>query len=185
MEGITKIKTGKLVSLSEQQLVDCDKSNGGCNGGFMNSAFDYIKNNGGITAESNYPYTASRGTCDTSKAKSVAATVSGYQVVPPNSEGDLMAAVANQPVSAAIDAAPQDFMLYKGGIYTGQSCSTELNHGITIVGYGAEASGTKYWIVKNSWSANWGENGYVRMVRGTSDPQGVCGLAMVGSYPLK
>lgn len=185
VEGITKIKTGKLVYLSEQQLVDCDKSNGGCNRGFMNSAFDYIKNNCGITAESNYPYTASRGTCDASKVKSASATVSCYQEVPPNKEDALMAAVANQPFCAAIDAAPQDFMLYTGGNYTGKSCSTELNHGITIVGYGAEAGGAKFWIVKNSWSADWGENGYVRMARGTSDPQGVCGIAKVGSYPLK
>lgn len=88
-----------------------------------------------------------------------------------------MSAVANQPFCAAIDAAPQDFMLYTG--------AAAPSHGITIVGYGAEAGGAKFWIVKNSWSADWGENGYVRMARGTSDPQGVCGIAKVGSYPLK
>ncbi|XP_058095717.1 ervatamin-B-like [Magnolia sinica] len=184
-EGITQIKSGKLVSLSEQELVDCDVNgeDEGCNGGFMNNAFQFIKNNGGLTAEENYPYTGMDGSCDTKKLQSHVAKICGYENVPANSESSLLAAAAKQPVSVAIDAGDLDFQFYLEGIYDG-SCGTQLNHGVTVVGYG-EGEGEKYWLVKNSWGVIWGEDGYIRMKRGVSDKQGLCGIAMQASYPIK
>ena len=183
-EGITKLSTGKLISLSEQELVDCDVNgeDQGCNGGLMDDAFQFIIDNGGLTTESNYPYKASDGTCNTNKASSSAATISGYEDVPSNSESALLKAVANQPVSVAIDAGGSDFQLYKSGVFTG-ACGTELDHGVTAVGYGKTADGIKYWLVKNSWGKSWGESGYIRMERDVDAAEGLCGIAMEASYP--
>lgn len=185
VEGINQIKTNKLVSLSEQELVDCDtKENAGCNGGLMESAFQFIKQKGGITTESYYPYTAQDGTCDASKANDLAVSIDGHENVPGNDENALLKAVANQPVSVAIDAGGSDFQFYSEGVFTGD-CSTELNHGVAIVGYGATVDGTSYWIVRNSWGPEWGEQGYIRMQRNISKKEGLCGIAMLASYPIK
>ncbi|KAL6658150.1 hypothetical protein ACP70R_003736 [Stipagrostis hirtigluma subsp. patula] len=185
VEGINKIRTGRLVSLSEQELVDCDDGdNQGCNGGLMDYAFQFIKRNGGITTESNYPYRAEQGTCDRAKVRSHDVTIDGYEDVPANDEDALRKAVANQPVAVAIEASGQDFQFYSEGVFTG-SCGTDLDHGVAVVGYGTTRDGTKYWIVKNSWGEEWGERGYIRMQRGISDSQGLCGIAMQASYPLK
>ncbi|KAI3763188.1 hypothetical protein L1987_53640 [Smallanthus sonchifolius] len=159
VEGINQIKTKKLVSLSEQQLVDCDNSqNHGCNGGLMDLAFDFIKKNGGLTSEDNYPYTAKGGSCNTIKHDDRVVSIDGHEDVPVNDEDALMKAVANQPVSVAIDAGGSDFQFYSQGVFTGK-CGTELNHG--------------------------GENGYTRMQRGAPDKKGLCGIAMEASYPIK
>ncbi|GAV62544.1 Peptidase_C1 domain-containing protein/Inhibitor_I29 domain-containing protein, partial [Cephalotus follicularis] len=185
VEGINQIKTNKLVSLSEQELVDCDTSqNQGCNGGLMEIAFEFIKEKGGLTTETNYPYQAEDGSCDASKENSPAVSIDGHEVVPANNEDALLKAAANQPVSVAIDAEGSDFQFYSEGVFTGQ-CGTELDHGVAVVGYGATLDGTKYWIVKNSWGAEWGEKGYIRMKRGISDKAGLCGIAMEPSYPIK
>lgn len=185
VEGINQIKTKKLVSLSEQELVDCDTSgNHGCNGGLMDMAFDFIKKNGGLTTEDNYPYTAADGSCNTVMKENQAVSIDGHEDVPVNDEDALMKAVANQPVSVAIDAGSYDFQLYSEGVFTGK-CGTELNHGVAVVGYDTSDDGTKYWIVKNSWGADWGEKGYIRMQRGISDKNGLCGIAMEASYPVK
>ncbi|KAF7838225.1 vignain [Senna tora] len=185
VEGINQIKTKKLVSLSEQELVDCDTSeNEGCNGGLMEYAFEFIKRKGGITTESNYPYTAEDGTCDVSKQDDPAVSIDGHETVPVNDEDSLLKAVANQPVSVAIDAAGSDFQFYSEGVFTG-ACGKELDHGVAIVGYGTTLDGTKYWIVKNSWGTEWGEQGYIRMQRGISNKEGICGIAMEASYPIK
>ncbi|KAL5709181.1 hypothetical protein ACHQM5_019899 [Ranunculus cassubicifolius] len=183
IEGITKIKTGQLLSLSEQQLVDCDRfrENQGCSGGIMEDAYEFIKGNG-LTTEANYPYTGNDGTCNTTKSSKKVATISGYVRVPKNSEATLQAAAAQQPISTAIDSGIA-LQFYSSGVFTG-SCGTSLNHGVTIVGYGEEDE-KKYWIVKNSWSAAWGENGYVRMLRNVDGDSGICGIAMQASYPLK
>jgi len=183
-EGINKLSSGKLISLSEQEVVDCDVKgeDQGCNGGLMDDAFKFIIKNKGLTTESNYPYKAADGTCNTKKAASHAAAITGYEDVPANSEASLLKAVANQPVSVAIDAGGFAFQLYSGGVFTGD-CGTDLDHGVTAVGYGTASDGTKYWLVKNSWGSSWGENGYIRMERGVNAKEGLCGIAMQASYP--
>ncbi|CAL5028646.1 unnamed protein product [Urochloa decumbens] len=184
MEGVVKLSTGKLISLSEQELVDCDVNgmDQGCDGGEMDDAFQFIIDNGGLTTESNYPYTAADGTCNSGKASNDAASINGFEDVPANDEASLRKAVANQPVSVAVDGGDSHFRFYKGGVLSG-TCGTELDHGIAAVGYGVAADGTKYWLMKNSWGTSWGEGGYIRMERDVADEEGLCGLAMQPSYP--
>ncbi|XP_062110507.1 vignain-like [Humulus lupulus] len=185
VEGINQIETNELVSLSEQELVDCNSKNHGCEGGLMPAAFAFIKNQGGITTEQSYPYKASDGSCESSKfTNSPLVTIDGYEMVPENDENALMKAVANQPVSVSIDAGDRDFQFYSEGVYSGD-CATQLNHGVAVVGYGATLDGTKYWIVKNSWGTDWGEKGFIRMERGIDAEEGLCGIAMDASYPVK
>ncbi|KAL6182541.1 PREDICTED: vignain [Fragaria vesca subsp. vesca] len=185
VEGINQIKTKNLVSLSEQELVDCDtKENQGCNGGLMELAFEFIKQRGGLTTETNYPYKATDSKCNAAKENTPAVSIDGHESVPANNEDELLKAVANQPISVAIDAGGPDFQFYSEGVYDGK-CGTELDHGVAIVGYGTTLDGTKYWIVKNSWGAEWGEKGYIRMARGIAEKEGKCGIAMEASYPIK
>ncbi|TVU07268.1 hypothetical protein EJB05_47316, partial [Eragrostis curvula] len=182
MEGIVKLSTGNLISLSEQELVDCDThgEDQGCNGGEMDDAFKFIVKNGGLTTESNYPYNAEDGKCKA--GSNSAATIKSYEDVPANDEASLMKAVANQPISVAVDDGDMTFQFYSGGVMTG-SCGTDLDHGIAAIGYGTDSDGTKYWLMKNSWGTTWGENGFLRMEKDISDKRGMCGLAMQPSYP--
>lgn len=177
VEGAHAIKTGNLVSLSEQQLVDCAGSEGnmGCNGGLMDYAFEFIIKNGGICSESSYPYTAADGSCQTSCSS--VATLSGYTDNPAGNENTLIPMVANGPVSIAIEADQSDFQFYSGGVFD-SACGQQLDHGVLIVGYGTDG-GKDYWKVKNSWGAQWGEAGYIRLVRGINQ----CGLANSASQP--
>jgi len=188
MEGAWAIANGKLVSLSEQQLVDCSAGfsygNHGCNGGLMDGAFQYAIDNGMCT-ESDYPYTSgttktggSCGKCEPS------VTISSCVDVTPNNQLHLKEAVSQGPVSIAIEADTKTFQLYKSGVLTGDACGTNLDHGVLIVGYGSE-SGTDYWLVKNSWSSTWGDEGYIKIGRSDStNDKGVCGIAMQPSYPV-
>ncbi|XP_017972028.1 PREDICTED: vignain [Theobroma cacao] len=184
VEGINKIKTGELVSLSEQELVDCDKESQGCNGGLMEQAFEFIKQSDGLKTENNYPYRAKDEFCDSSKLNGSVVIIDGYEMVPERDEKALMKAVANQPVSIALDAGGKDLQFYSEGVFTGD-CGTELNHGVAVVGYGATLNGTKYWIVKNSWGPEWGEHGYIRMQRDIDKEEGLCGLTLEACYPVK
>jgi len=179
VEGAHAIKTGKLVSLSEQQLVDCSSAEGnqGCNGGLMDQGFEFIIKNKGITTEAAYPYTAQDGTCRS--GMTAAATISKYVDVQEGSETALMAALNIGPVSIAIEADQQCFQFYSGGILSDPSCGTQLDHGVLLVGYGTE-NGKDFWIVKNSWGASWGEGGYIRLIRGKNE----CGLTQMASYPV-
>ncbi|GAB4840490.1 hypothetical protein Ancab_021259 [Ancistrocladus abbreviatus] len=184
VEGINQIMTDQLVSLSEQELVDCDHENFGCNGGQMEKAFEFIKKIGGLTTEETYPYMAGDGTCDDTKLNYPVVNIDGYEVVPQNDENALKKAVANQPVSVSIDAGGSDMQFYSEGVFTG-NCGTELNHGVAVVGYGETEDGTEYWIVKNSWGTGWGEQGYINMLRDVDAEEGLCGIAMDASYPVK
>ncbi|MQM21623.1 hypothetical protein Taro_054665, partial [Colocasia esculenta] len=182
-EGITQIQTGQLISLSEQQLVDCDTATGnqGCDGGLAAIAFQYIESNG-LTTEDEYPYQAkASGRC--ALASSTAATITGYEIVTPNNEQALLNAVAQQPVAVRVAAGSRDFQLYGGGVFTG-GCGSQTNHAVTIVGYGTAADGIKYWIAKNSWGTDWGEDGYMRIQRDSEDERGMCLLATYPSYPV-
>jgi len=175
MEGINKIKSGSLISLSEQQLVDCSKSYGNlaCNGGLMDNAFKYAKANK-METEADYPYQGRAGTCAYSAAKGKM-QLSGLTDVTANSGSQLQAAVAQQPVSVAIEADKAVFQSYKSGIITSTACGTSLDHGVLVVGYGTE-SGTDYWTLKNSWGTTWGEKGYFRILRSAGSGPGICGL---------
>ncbi|XP_019175196.1 PREDICTED: low-temperature-induced cysteine proteinase-like [Ipomoea nil] len=184
VEGINQIVSGELISLSEQELVDCDTSyNKGCNGGLMDYAFEFIIKNGGIDTEQDYPYTAKDGTCNQLKKSVKAVSIDSYEDVPGNDEKALQKAAANQPISVAIEAAGMAFQFYESGVFTGM-CGTNLDHGVTVVGYGTE-NGLDYWIVKNSWGSHWGEKGYVRMHRNVNTEAGLCGIAIEPSYPIK
>lgn len=147
----------------------------------MDDAFKFIEKNHGLNTEANYPYQATDSTCNTKKAASSAAKITGYEDVPANNEAALLKAVASQPVAVAIDAGGYEFQFYSSGIFTG-SCGTDLDHGVAAVGYGV-SDGTNYWLVKNSWGSQWGEEGYIRMQRDVSAKEGLCGIAMQASYP--
>ncbi|KAG8066470.1 hypothetical protein GUJ93_ZPchr0004g39587 [Zizania palustris] len=184
VEGINQIVSGDLIALSEQELVDCDTSyNEGCNGGLMDYAFEFIINNGGIDTEEDYPYKGKDNRCDVNRKNAKVVSIDNYEDVTPNSEQSLQKAVANQPVSVAIEAGGRAFQLYSSGIFTG-TCGTALDHGVAAVGYGTE-NGKDYWIVRNSWGKSWGESGYVRMERNINATSGKCGIAIEPSYPVK
>lgn len=170
------------ISLSEQELVDCSGSYGnqGCNGGLMDDAFEFVIANKGLCTEADYKYTAQDGSCKKSKCTS-AVTISSFTDVQKNSEAQLQAACAQQPVSIAVDAS-EGWQMYSGGILDASSgCSTNLDHGVLLVGYGTEA-GKDYWKVKNSWGTSWGEKGYIRLKRNVGGA-GTCGLCSFPSYP--
>ncbi|CAL5049816.1 unnamed protein product [Urochloa decumbens] len=183
MEGINEIVTGNLVSLSEQEVIDCDTQDNGCNGGYMQNAFQFVINNGGIDTEADYPFIGTDATCDANRVNEKVVTIDNFVDVATNNETALQEAVAIQPVSVAIDASGRAFQHYHSGIFNG-ICGTKLDHGVTVVGYGSE-DGKDFWIVKNSWSAGWGEGGYIRMARNVPSPRGKCGIAMDASYPVK
>ncbi|XP_047951072.1 ervatamin-B-like [Salvia hispanica] len=182
-EGINQLSTGKLVSLSEQELVDCETRSSGCFGGYPDAAFEYIASNGGLSAESDYPFEGADGSCSPERAATRAGKISGYESVPANDEAALMNAVANQPVTVGIDASGEEFKFHRSGVFSGD-CGTNLNHAVTIVGYGESGDGMKYWLVKNSWGESWGENGYGMIQRESGNMGGLCGIAMKASYPV-
>ena len=192
LEGAYFNANGILDSFSEQQLVDCDnRQNGGkdmgCNGGLMDNAFSWIKKNGGLCTEEDYPYvsgnTRTPGTCQTSCGLVDGSKIVSFYDVPPSSDEDMMLALGKQPVSIAIEADQQSFQLYKSGVFTG-SCGTKLDHGVLAVGYGS-LNGEDYYLVKNSWGTTWGQNGYIMLGRGDeyNNGNGQCGMLMQASYP--
>lgn len=187
IEGIYAIKSGSLVSLSEQQMVDCSYSYGnhGCNGGLMEDAFTYVHDNG-LSAELDYPYTATSSRFSSCKSFTPVTYIDGCVMVMQN-ELELTYAVSRQPVSVSIEADSKSFQLYKSGVYDNPDCGTTLDHGVLAVGYGTDSgTGKDYWLVKNSWSASWGDAGYIKIARNSvaTSIQGQCGIAMDASYPV-
>jgi len=183
LEGAWEIATGKLVSLSEQQLVDCSHDgNQGCHGGSMDLGFKYEETHG-ICTEDSYPYMAKDGIC---KAASCTVGIpkggiTGYKDVAEDDEQALLNAVAQQPVAVAIEADQMSFQLYKSGVLSAE-CGDKLDHGVLAVGYGT-LDGTNYWKVKNSWGPSWGMAGYVNIFRGKKGA-GECGIKSQPSYPV-
>lgn len=184
IEGAYAIETGELMSLSEEDLIQCNTAtDSGCNGGLMDNAFQWVESNG-IASEAAYPYTSGGGTtgsCRTSKELSPVVKISGFTDVTPDSPSALMSAVAQQPVSIAIEADKSVFQLYSGGVMDSTACGTNLDHGVLLVGYSSTGD-SPYWKVKNSWGSSWGEGGYIRLGMATSGP-GICGMYQQPSYP--
>ena len=180
LEGLNYIKNKELLSFSEQQLVDCSHSygNNGCNGGLMDMAFWYVTDNG-ISLESKYPYRGVGGQCHYT-AEDKAFTNKDCTDVTVNKELPLLAAINQQPVSVAIQANHMSFQLYKSGVYSG-NCGTKLDHGVLAVGYG-DLDGKKFFKVKNSWGASWGQKGFILIAR-KGDGKGQCGIQEAASFP--
>ena len=181
VESAYAIKTGKLVSLSEQQLVDCarrpDYECAGCGGGWPWSAIDYVSNHGLCTEEA-YPYLGYDSDCKESECEVAVKTVDKV-LLPMADEESLANAVAITPVSITLDASAMQ--LYRSGIIT--SCTEYINHAVLAVGYDVEEeSGIKYWIVKNSWGEDWGEEGYCRIEKDVGG-MGRCGITYSSVYP--
>ena len=165
IESLYAIKHGELLNFSEQQILNCDPSHKGCNGGIIGRVFDYLKNSNGLGLTSSLKYISRKQTCSIIKG---VAKVLGKKYVGSNNEDSIARFLfKNGPLSAAVNA--KYFRFYRGGImkYSKTLCGNSLNHAVLIVGYGVSSNGTKFWIVKNSYGKNWGENGYVRIARGT------------------
>lgn len=196
LEGAYALKYSNLTSFSEQQLVDCDYikarlggRNLGCNGGEMDAALEWIGKYGGLCTEDTYSYisgtTTTEGLCQTTCSKISESIVQSVTYVPVNSDIAMMTALSQQPVSVAIEADQVEFQLYNSGVFTGK-CGTTLDHGVLLVGYTENA-----YILKNSWSPSWGDNGYIYLAKGndllTGKPYnnggGQCGVLMEGVYP--
>ncbi|XP_021071288.1 cathepsin M-like [Mus pahari] len=182
IEGQMFRKTGQLIPLSVQNLVDCVGSSG-CYSGSTMDALMYVMENGGLESEATYPYEDKEGSCRYNPENSTASII-GFEIVP-NNEVDLMNAVASiGPISVAIDAWHESFLFYKRGIYYEPNCSSSaLTHAVLLVGYGfigRESEGRKYWIIKNSLGTKWGSKGYMKIAR---DQGNHCGIATEALFP--
>ena len=182
MESRFKISGGALLSLSEQQLVDCCHNNEsqGCNGGDEDSALDYARDFG-MMSEADYVYTAQTQECKYDATKITAAKPKSRTNVIKNNATDLMAAVAAGPVSVALEADTLVFQFYTGGILNTNTCGLELDHAVVVVGYGTDRTYGPYYIVRNSWGPLWGVNGYINIA--IVDGPGICGIQKDASYP--
>merc|ERR1712187_889235 len=179
----------RLTDLSMQHIIACDKSDNGCHGGLMDQAFEWVQNHG-VSTLRDEPYLCqdqSSYTCRNMKCTHGSnlilkpGDVVDYTDVD-DSEGALEAAVAQQPVSVAIEADQPVFQHYQSGILTDDACGSNLDHGVLAVGYGVD-NGQKYWKVKNSWGTTFGEEGYIRIEKGKVGDGGECGIRKMASFP--
>ncbi|XP_045914083.1 procathepsin L-like isoform X2 [Micropterus dolomieu] len=182
LEGQMKKRTGFLVPLSPQNLVDCSGNFGnlGCRGGYISKSYSYIIRNGGVDSESSYPYEHKNGKCRYS-VKGKAGYCSNFHILPKGDEKTLQAVVASVgPVAVAVNAMLQSFHLYRGGLYNVPNCNPRfINHAVLVVGYGTDG-GQDFWLVKNSWGTAWGEEGFIRIARNKNN---LCGIASFAVYP--
>merc|ERR1712125_108082 len=193
LEGAWKIAGHGLVSLSEQNILDCDTGGHKCRGGSMAQSFGWVKQNG-ICSEKDDSYkcqdqasaTCTKSTCSKSSGTCSKVLkpgdVTGYQGVG-GTENALEAAVMKQPVSVAIEADKAVFQHYTGGVLKDEACGEQLDHGVLVVGYGTDPSGGDYWKVKNSWGTSHGEAGYWRIERGSKQTGGECGIRKAPVFP--
>jgi len=188
IEGSNYIDTGILTPLSEQQLVDCDKLDLGCGGGLMDNAFLFDENSTGICSEEDYPYAGrkhwlkgcavEKGECDPVEHTRVKTFIDVDNTVE-----DLVAAIARQTVSVAIEADKNSFRFYKSGVYSDEKCGNHLDHGVLAVGYGAENE-TDYFLIRNSWGETWGDDGYIKLAQQSKTVNGTCGVLTAASRPI-
>jgi len=188
LEGAKFVRTGELVALSEQNLLDCDHKDMGCRGGLMDNAFKFDEKSGGLCSESDYPYQGKQNSvCNPKNCTDVEGTeVSTFYDVPPGKTDALLAALAMQPISVAIQANQFVFQFYKGGVLTDDSCGSagQLDHGVLAVGYGSDIkTNHPYFLIKNSWGPSWGEDGYIRLSRKSKNQYGMCAVLKMASYP--
>ena len=184
MEGASALHTGNLVSFSEQQLMDCstDYNDLGCRGGEMTSAFRYAIDHG-ICSEAEVPYDSTTHSCDKDTCKN-RTFFTDCRTLPSATPAKMMRYIQFQPLSVAIQADQPVFKFYKSGVITTTECGQTPDHGVLVVGYGTE-DGNDYWLVKNSWGTDWGDNGYVKIGRSmSSNDFGVCGITTSVSFPL-
>ena len=187
LEGAHFIATKKLLSFSEQQLVDCAGiiyGNMGCNGGLQSHAYSYYERGHNAMLEADYPYTSGTtlksGSCEYSASQSSGVAVTDYTNVTPNSSSQMKAALQQGPLAVAIEADKRVFQTYSSGVLSSSSCGTSLDHAVLAVGYGSEG-GQDYWLVKNSWASTWGDNGYIKLAM--DDSAGICGVQEGPSFP--
>jgi len=180
VEGCVQIATGRLVSLSEQELVSCSTANHGCSGGWPTRAMEFINQNGGINTETNYAYTASDSYCNTRKMGYKVSVTHSHVNVRSQSDSQLVSALNRGPVSVLIDASDSTFQHYRSGVFN-QYCGTRLDHAVLAVGYDGQS-----YKVKNSWGTWWGEQGYIRFQRRAGDNgYGQCGILLQPSQPTQ
>ncbi|VAI30979.1 ervatamin-B-like [Triticum dicoccoides] len=182
-EGLVKIATGDLISMSEQQVLDCTGGANTCNAGDINAALRYVAASGGLQPEAAYAYSGEQGACRSGGVMPNSAASVGVPrwAALYGDEGALQELAASQPVAVGVEATDPDFRHYMSGVYFGSSsCGQRLNHAVTVVGYGADGSGQEYWVVKNQWGTGWGEEGYMRLARGNGAN---CGVATYAYYP--
>lgn len=165
---------GELASLSDQQVLDCNRPSGGCDKGTRTEVFKYILKNNGLNTEANYPYTAVQGSCDKAKEKDTKVSIRNYVEVPYESESELKKAVDGRPVTVSI-ATTEDWQHYTGGIFEETDCPSVAGHSLAVAGYGQEGS-KKYWLLRNSWGSSWGIGGYIKVPRDVNDSTGYCHL---------
>nr|XP_015220782.1 PREDICTED: cathepsin S-like [Lepisosteus oculatus] len=181
LEAQWKKKTGQLIPLSKQQLIDCTAGIKGCTGGWASLAYDYIIHNEGIQAEATYPYAMREQPCAADKTK-VVATVGSWKFLPIGSEQALEdGLVTIGPVAISIDTTRPSFQFYRRGIYYDPECSVwKQTHSMLLTGFGTEGS-EQYWTIRNSWGPWWGEDGYVRLAKNRNRH---CGISQYGVLPF-
>uniref|UniRef100_A0A6U0TSW0 Peptidase C1A papain C-terminal domain-containing protein n=1 Tax=Pinguiococcus pyrenoidosus TaxID=172671 RepID=A0A6U0TSW0_9STRA len=197
VEGSVAQNTGKLTMLSPQQLVDCDRQqNLGCAGGNPLLSYSFILDNG-LAADTEYPYRGRESDCPTTLHR--VSTITGFGVVRPLDEHALLEAVNIGPVAVGVCGSSPGFLLYSGGIHDDPNCGQELNHALLLVGYGHDnKTGVDFWIARNSWGVEWGEDGYIRLLRTVQPdpnaprdskasvigPAGICGITLAASVAV-
>lgn len=180
IESQYAIETGHLVSLSVQNLVDCtlghDREK--CDGNSRHEAFDYVKDNGGVDTERSYPYKGVGGSCKYKRRKKARVSLQGVKDIPEGDEKKLQEAIATiGPISVCVDSSHNSFQQYKSGVYYEPKCTDDTDHAVLAVGYGTDDDGQDYYIIKNSWGRDWGEDGYMRIARNRNSH---CGIAKEG-----
>jgi len=179
VESAFFLAKGQLLTLSEQQTVDCDTTDQGCNGGWPYDAYQYMISAGGVESEADYPYDAQNGQCQFNQAD-IVATISSWNYVSqdPSTESSMYTAIMSSPLSVCVDAS--NWSSYTSGIYPASDCTTNLDHCVQAVGVGSDGNGNSYWIVRNSWDVTWGMNGFIWLPTG----QNACGIAQVVTIPV-